>query len=566
MNIQITRDPSQSSIGQVRVDHLPTVFRGREGFMTARVRPEDSRDFRGTDPDVEVQVVTKITSFAGAHDNRFLFHIRMIPRPGTPARRRILEIRTSACPGPSTSTQNFHLPLSAQQTCHHPAINALGKPVAISPWQRGEGGYVGHYLEPLLSDPGVLETPSLLLIPLVSLGQDSLGHRLTLMADPERGWRLSNHRSNGGDWHWSFQTILEAGCESRELVFSMVFHGGDPSVGWKAFHETFHAGGIQSPGWMHGVKTHYFDFLSADPRDGGKRGNGYEACLPHFREFRVGLATQHGYYPHWGDYLAKDRNEWTAMKGDVNGPVPMGLDRMKARIDATRRAGSRAGIYLHLAGFDRRSPLDGRLAEAQQIGRDGNPVPFPWDGPDMDGQARFLSIAHPAWREHLLEQARLVMEILDPDAIVMDETFAGLGYDFRSGSPQPLSPHAIPFFKSISALVSAFGNEKAFLTSDCGMAPFVQWAHGEGGDHLYPSLAAHPHYRETPVTFRAALGSKAWLPCGWLWQRHFEEQMDLARKAGAALAISTGWLDHGTLGALAPERRDKYLKEISTLP
>ena len=31
-----------------------------------------------------------------------------------------------------------------------------------------------------------------------------------------------------------------------------------------------------------------------------RRGNGYEADPPFFRQFRVGLATQHGWYTWWG--------------------------------------------------------------------------------------------------------------------------------------------------------------------------------------------------------------------------------------------------------------------------
>ena len=63
------------------------------------------------------------------------------------------------------------------------------------------------------------------------------------------------------------------------------------------------------------------------------------------------------------------------------------------------------------------------------MGHDGQPVKYPWDGPDVKGGLWQMSMAAPEWRAHLLQQARWIMEIFQPDAIVFDETFAGLGYD-----------------------------------------------------------------------------------------------------------------------------------------
>jgi len=52
------------------------------------------------------------------------------------------------------------------------------------------------------------------------------------------------------------------------------------------------------------------------------------------------IATQHGYYLSYGDFVHPDRKERLAMPKDAAGPVPMSLDKIKARVDATRRAAS----------------------------------------------------------------------------------------------------------------------------------------------------------------------------------------------------------------------------------
>ena len=117
------------------------------------------------------------------------------------------------------------------------------------------------------------------------------------------------------------------------------------------------------------------------------------------------------------------------------------------------------------------------------------------------------------------------MEILDPDAIVMDETFAGLGYDYHPDRYGATSPHAIQFYKAIRSVIKSFGNDKAFFSSDCSMSPFVLWADGECGDHAYPGLLGHPLYTQEPVRYLAALGNKPWRPCAW----HFDNICGITR-------------------------------------
>ena len=278
------------------------------------------------------------------------------------------------------------------------------------------------------------------------------------------------------------------------------------------------------PGWVREFKVHYFDFLSSADGEKGRRGGGYDADLPHFREFRVGMATQHGCYPAIGDYIHPDRKTWQAMRGDKHGPAAMSLEKMRERIAATRRAGAKAAIYMHAALFDDAAECFQRLKDCIQVDSAGNRMTFGWTGPDTAGKTWRASLASAQWRGHLLQQAGWIMDLLRPDAIVMDETFAGLGYDYHTGragptSPVPTSAAAIDFYRKLRALVHSFGDDKAFFSSDCSMSPFVLWADGDCGDHAYPGLLGHPLYTQEPVRYLAALGDKPWRPCAWQFRR-----------------------------------------------
>ena len=170
----------------------------------------------------------------------------------------------------------------------------------------------------------------------------------------------------------------------------------------------------------------------------------------------------------------------------------------------------------------------------------GLPVHYPWQGPDTQGKNWRASLASAPWREHLLQQAQWIMDILAPDAIVVDETFAGLGYDYH---PERAS---IDFYRKLRSLVRSFGADRAVFSSDCSLAPFVFWFDGECGDHAYGSLLGRPSYTQEPVRFLAALGDKPWRPCSWHFQSMWNAQMKLARQVGAGVAgaIRSGHYDY----------------------
>jgi hypothetical protein len=176
-----------------------------------------------------------------------------------------------------------------------------------------------------------------------------------------------------------------------------------------------------------------------------------------------------------------------------------------------------------------------------------------------------MSIAAPEWREHLLQQARWIMDILQPDAICMDETFAGIGYDEFPERAGPLSPHAIQFFQQMRALVRSFGEDRAFFTSDCSKTGFSLWADGDVGDHAYANSLGDPLYRQEPVRYLAALGDKPWRPCAWHFRQMWKHQMALARQVGAGVGVSNGWLEYTGLHGLSQKERIDIIRDIESL-
>ena len=379
--------------------------------------------------------------------------------------------------------------------------------------------------------------------------------------------RFATIQENGRSRGWSVQTVvtLAPGQEFTDRCFLLI-HRGDATNAWSIFHRFAHHEDWPPVDWLAGVRVHYFDFLSAaNPAD--RRGDGYGAAIPHFREFHVGLATQHGYYPCMGDYIHPDRPAWLAMQKDPNGPVPMSFDNIKTRLKTTREAGSRAAIYMHLTALDDSSEKSfPGLRSARLIGHDGQPVKYPWNGPDVKGGLWQMSMAAPEWRAHLLQQARWIMEILQPDAIAVDETFTGLGYDEHPDRRGPLSQHSIGFFRQLRTLVRSFGKDCALLTSDCAMSGFALWADGECGDHAYATLLGDPNYRRPPLRYRAVLGEKPWLPCAWDFRKFWNQQMELARSsARTGVGVSNGWIEFTGLHRLPAAERARMTADIASL-
>jgi hypothetical protein len=409
-------------------------------------------------------------------------------------------------------------------------------------------------------------TRALLLAPVVDLFQPSLPWRVALFMSSDQPARFRFTGDCGGGQVWEAgRTVVAPARQKVTLRCWLHVHRGDASEAWRAFHRFAHDEDHPQVDWTREFKVHYYDFLSSAQGKDGHRGDGYEADLRFVREFRVGMATQHGYYPHLGDYIRPDRKTWQAMRGDKQGPAEMSFEKMQARIRATRAAGAKAAIYLHPVLFDDATPFFQEMRDSVLVDDQGRMVRFPWIGPDTVGKNWRASLASPQWREHMLQQAAWIMDILKPDALCIDETFAGLGYDYHPDHAGPMSLAAIDWHRKLRSLVRSFGDDKAVFTSDCSMSPFVLWADGEVGDHAYPNLLGHPLYAQEPVRYLAALGDKPWRPCAWHWQGMWQQQMRLARQVGAGVGVSNGWAEFTGLTSVDETAKARYLTDIAAL-
>ncbi len=491
-----------------------------------------------------------------------------LDNPGPVGVTATVAVSTAVMPSPLFNRTVAEFPIAVYATTHHPALSFLG-PVA-DPDPRAEVGVLGafeaFYLEPAASDPSTRTTTRPLLVPLVQWSQRDLEPRLTLFGDVELPWRIAYQgRITDPLPAWTMRTRLAlVPGERREVRVWLHVSDDDGRAGWAAFHR--HAAPPAGPAaaWPSEAKVHYYDFLSAET-PGGPRGRGFDRDAERFADFHVGMATQHAYYPGIGDYLRPGRDKWLAMRGDNSVPFEMSLDLMRDRIRRTRAAGSRATIYIHQALFDSASDLYPDLRDAVMVGPDGLRIAFPWNGPETVGQNFHMSIAAEAWREHLLGQVRHIMELLDPDGIVVDETFAGLGYDHHPDRAGPLSRHMIPFTKRLRALIRSYGDDKALFTSDCGYASFVLWCDGEAGDHAYEFLLGQPQYRRASGGFASVLGTRRWLPGAWHWTYFWDRQMELSRSTGAGVGVSNGWLEYAGLNALPTAIERRVLADLDTL-
>jgi hypothetical protein len=557
------KKPGANFYTQAYCDGLPLVYRGGAGLLTCKVDAArlglDAASTRVGD--VEAHLEHHLVDGLLAAELRVTNH--------GPAKQTLsIEFASSAHPSQSYGQERAHLPFTAGP---HAVLKGIGKQEVLASDQfigrpgENAGSMEAFYREPQVNNPRPEDARKLLLIPLTDIHHPDIGWRIALFCSPERPWRVAAYGGPRGQGGWSLTTrvTLGVGEELREKCFLLV-HGGGPEVAWSAYHKYARRDTTPRVEWLDRVRVHYYDFLGpAGPE--GRRGEGYIEDAKHFAEFHVGLATQHGYYPMLGDYLDPQRKRWRAMPSDSHGWFEMSIEEMRARVKLTRAAGAKAAIYMHTAGFDSASKYAPALRDAVLIHHHGKSEPYSWEGPETVGPLWHMSIASEAWRKHLLRQAQWIMELLQPDAIVLDETFGGMGFDFREGRPRALSGFMIGFLSELRRLVHSFGRDKALLASDCALASMVQWTDGEGGDHAYGSLLGQEEYRKVPVRYLAALGGKPWLACAWQFVGFWTEQMDLARKTGAGVGVSNGWIEYSGLTRLTPAVKGRVIRDIESL-
>jgi hypothetical protein len=466
------------------------------------------------------------------------------------------------------TAQQLYIPISAAGLFKDDRHASIGSLEFLTDCDNkvGKDAFACHYLEPMASNPSVRKTKALLLAPVIDSYYPGTPWRVAMFTESSQACEFSQITNEQKIPTWSTQQriTLKAG-EERVMRCFLHIHQEDSGVAWKAFHRYGHHELAEVPEWLREVKVHYYDFLSSAHGKEGHRGDGYEADLAYFKQYRVGMATQHGYYPSIGDFLQPDRPSWQAMRGDKNGSVEMSIKKMKERIAATRAVGTRPAVYMHTLCFDDASPLFGKLKDSIMVNEQGKPIPYPWSNVDTAGSNWFMSFAAKDWRDHLLKQTEYIMEILHPDAIVFDETFLCLGYDEHPDRKGPLSTRSIPYMREMRDLIHSYGKDKALLTSDCSMAGMVLWADGEAGDHSYPNLLGNPLYRKMPIRFQAPLCSKPWIPCSWHFIQMWEPQMDLARKIKTGVGVANGYIEFNGLKGLPTDVATAIKNDIQSL-
>lgn len=510
---------------------------------------------------VAISLEHRLLSFTGGKEDLLEATLTLRSRADRPC-EVFCGFLTGARPSPDAGDQQVYVPISASGL-RDPADDKRRR-MKDCRQAVGSEGFLCHYLEPQASDPRQSTTRASLLAPVVDVFADGGPCHIALFSssmEPVLFQALQGPSSKA--WRVARRVRLDPN-ETHVFTAWLLLHQGDATEAWKAFHRFGHKEDFPDIVWPHDVRVHYYDFLSAATAD-GPRGGGYDLDLKHFGEFHVGMATQHGYYLSYGDFIHPDRKEWKAMPTDAAGPVTMTIEKIKARVDATRKAGVHPAIYMHYTILDEGSPLFESMRDSILVDANGKPTPFGWEGPDVIKKTWRMSPASPQWRDHLVQQAQWIMELFNPDAIVLDETFTALGYDHHKTHGGPLSVGGIELMRQLRATVRSFGPDKALFASDCSMGNLCLWGDGEAGDHCYDRLLGHELYRKPPIRYMAALGEKAWLPCAWLFKSLWPAQVDLARKVAAAVGVTNGWGDNLGLARLPQDARQQMLKDIEML-
>ncbi len=577
LSLQWKRKTGLPLFDQIICQEVPLVVRGGHELMTAEISSEDS-------PEQKIQVGLnnrqtqigscnvamehKLLKWGGTGEENVLAGSLTLRNSGDQSCSVMVRINSSARPYSWGAEDRVHLPLSANVLEKWDSLQGIQN----NPYQEcdqfaghpaeNSQAILCHYLEPEESDAGVRESRGPLLIPCIDVYHPDVEWRLAFFAESERPWRIASFGTPQGECGWSFGTRVKMAPRAETtLRCFLLIHSGNVETAWQAFHELAHHEEFSTLAWPRDVLVHYYDFLGPG-RKPGKRGTGYDEDLPLFRTFQVGMATQHGYYPGYGDFIHPDRKRWLAMPSDIDGPVEMSHEILKARIQATRQKGAKASIYIHQIAFDDASPAAPKLMDAIMLDQEGKRMEMYWKGPDVAGRLWQMSMAAPEWRKHLLQQVQWILELLDPDAITIDESYFCVGYDNHPDRKGGLSKHLIQFMKELRRLVRGYGKEKAIFTSDCGFTSFVLWADGDAADHesMWREL-----YRKTPVRYLSALGAKPWLPCLWRPMGFWEYQVDLARKIGAGVSLSNGWMEYAGLSRLIPAVRERILQDLTDL-
>ena len=358
------RDPQWHLFTGVAASGSSLVVRPEPGLLVASCRLADES---AAGSPLGVTVEHRLHQSGVGHGEDVLESTLTVRNTSTRPQNIVLDFATSAQPSQRVHEQGIYLPLCAAGLFRDGRFAPLGVKNFLKDCNQtiGADEFQCHYLEPMASDPRQRETRALLLAPVVDIYQPGTEWRVALFTPSDQPMRFGH---KGGVWHAGRQITLPSGGSFSQSCWLMI-HSGNAAVAWRAFHRFAHREEFPPIDWVREMKVHYYDFLSSPRANKAGAATATTADLPHFGVFRVGLATQHGYYPAMGDFIHPGPQD---VAGDAGRQARGGgnvvrQDEGPHQGHASRR-GEGPAIYMHADVF-RRCLADVRPSSSDCGGR-----------------------------------------------------------------------------------------------------------------------------------------------------------------------------------------------------
>ncbi len=407
-----------------------------------------------------------------------------------------------------------------------------------------------------------------LAIPVLSIASDSLGARLTTVAEADAGcsFHLKAAPDDGGI---AFRTGGIPLDGPLKRTYWSIFQAGGPEEALAAWYATALADVPPGPAWIHAVGWQHYDYLSHGGKGWFDDLDAIEKYVPKADRGKIVFAL-HGWYDLLGRYTfdaATQRldDTWTAfpnaaaMQGKgfpTSEPVPMSKAEMHRRIRYAKDRGVR--VVLYFADGLTACEGAGRFSEDRVLAWGG------WNGPDTVGRPYTQDPMNPevyGWYTQYL-RALLAEYGREMDGLVWDETFMIRAQTQRSATaakPAYLAPTMMRLVKELTQITTAYNKNIAFLASDCigvtgdeksrwlDVPPYAVMAHG-----CYQDSGSRPSVWPYGIfpNFRNVLWS-----CNWSAVKNWDWTMFGVKHYGTPVATSNGWMDDQGLAALPEAQR-----------
>ncbi len=259
-----------------------------------------------TNNQVNASLIHKLHKTGPGPYEDLLEAILKLRNTGNTSRSIDLSFVTSAHSSEKFDDQHVYIPVSAAglfKDTRHASIGSQSF-VTDCDQQISRNSFECNYLEPMAGNPLKRKTKALILAPVIDSFYPGTDWRVSLFTESEYAYEFKSEPDfqNIPGWSAGKRINLNPGEEKTYRCFLHI-HQGDSYGCWSAFHKFGHGDRLKVPDWLREIRVHYYDFLSSANGEKGHRGDGYESDMQYFREYHVGLATQHGYYHAIGDFI-----------------------------------------------------------------------------------------------------------------------------------------------------------------------------------------------------------------------------------------------------------------------